>query len=208
MAEFLKKDEFFRSEFFSKCSKKSLEVSFYSSSSFYNQILTYNVFKNSEHFHDLLFSMCDRIGLNRLNMALPLRKWISRGMTGIFRSSKLFAKVMDKVVAGSVKVLVFVALSLVDVSRQKIADSDDAYDAVAKISSIETEEMEAKIITLALERWAKDQQRASSNTHHTDTFDSNPSQSFLGTGLQIRDNFAKPNFSLSNKIVVDDEDEL
>ena len=120
------------------------------------------------------------------------------------------AKVMDKVVAGSVKVLVFVALSLVDVSRQKIADSDDAFDAVAKISSIETEEMEAKIITLALERWAKDQQRASSNTHHTDfiTFDSVPSRSFLGAGLQIRDNYAKPNFSLSNKIVVDDEDEL
>ena len=153
--------------------------------------------------------MCDRIGLNRLNEALPLRKWISRGMTGIFRSSKLFAKVMDKVVAGSVKVLVFVALSLVDVSRKKIADSDDAFDAVAKISSIETEEMEAKIITLALERWAKDQQRASSNTHHTDiTFDSVPSRSFLGVGLQIRDNYAKPNFSLSNKIVVDDEDEL
>ena len=96
--------------------------------------------------------MCDRIGLNE---ALPLRKWISRGMTGIFASSPHFAKVMDKVVAGSVKVLVFVALSLVEASRQKIASCEDAYEAVAKISTVETEEAQARIVTVALEKWAK-----------------------------------------------------
>ena len=53
-------------------------------------------------------------------------------MTGIFHSQH-FVKVIDKVVAGSVKVLVFVAIALVEYSRHKISASENAYDAVARI---------------------------------------------------------------------------
>ena len=138
-------------------------------------------------------------------------------MTGIFHhSSQHLAKVMDKVVAGSVKVLVFVALSLVEASRHKIASSDNAYDAVTKMRP-ETEDAEARIITVALERWAKDQQRASSTHHHpavggaTSDARSHSIRSFgghdNGAALQFRDNYAQPNFSLSHKIVVADDEE-
>ena len=98
-----------------------------------------------------IFSSCDRIGLNE---ALPLRKWISRGMTGMFRSQHL-TKVLDKVVAGSLRVLVFLALALVEHSRLKIRESENAYEAVGKMTAAAataSEDTESRIISIALER--------------------------------------------------------
>lgn len=110
-----------------------------------------------------LNNACDRIGLNE---ALPLRKWISRGMTGMFRSQHL-TKVLDKVVAGSPRVLVFLALALVEHNRLKIRESENAYEAVGKMTAAAataSEDTESRIISIALERWSRDQQKASSTT--------------------------------------------
>ena len=154
-----------------------------------------------------------------MNDALPLRKWISRGMTGIFHSQH-FAKVIDKVVAGSVKVLVFVSLALVEHSRHKISTSENAYEAVARIkeAAAATEEAEMRIISVGLERWARDQQKASSNSLPQPQYGQSKSAAPAGDPAHtsaainassfqaVPGNYSQPNFPLSLKIVVEDDD--
>ena len=75
-------------------------------------------------------------------------------MTGMFRSQHL-TKVLDKVVAGSPRVLVFLALALVEHNRLKIRESENAYEAVGKMTAAAataSEDTESRIISIALER--------------------------------------------------------
>ena len=101
------------------------------------------------------FSLCDRVGLND---ALPLSKWISCGFTGVFQTPHLF-KILDKVVAGSTKVLVYLALTLVEYRYKEILQSENSYEAIGRITSHHYDSKDAEelaLIKTALDRWSKD----------------------------------------------------
>jgi len=129
-------------------------------------------------YHKEVYSVCGRIGLNEV---LPFAKWISRGFTGVFVSHHL-AKILDKVVSGSVKILAYLALVVVENGFRQIYDSENAYEALARITDFESanrqsqrfgpgqqhlpgnsnsfgssrEEIESRLIQAAIDRWARD----------------------------------------------------
>ena len=96
---------------------------------------------------------------------MPLGMWIKSGFTGIFHSHH-FVKILDKVIPGSIKILAFVALVLVEHKYQEILNCESGYDAIVKLTDI-PEEVEPSLIQSAIDRWSKDGHQLLAHHHKT-----------------------------------------
>lgn len=84
----------------------------------------------------------------------PLRTWLKDAFTSVFRTPAL-CKILDKVIAGSTKILVYLAVVHMDYKTSSLLQCSNSIDAVLNLSGI-SEEAENSIVQSALDRWAQD----------------------------------------------------
>ena len=77
-------------------------------------------------------SHLEKIGLNE---EIPLRLWFGRGFAGVLRISPL-QRIWDKLVCGAMKLLVFVALALVEVKKMGLLGCQTAKEAIRCLTSV------------------------------------------------------------------------
>ena len=80
----------------------------------------------------IYFSHLDKIGLNE---AIPLRTWFERGFAGILHKSAL-ERIWDKFLGGSVSLLVYVAVALVDTSKVALLGCQTTKEALRCLVSV------------------------------------------------------------------------
>ncbi len=84
---------------------------------------------------DKLYGHLEKIGLNE---EIPLKIWFSRGFAGVLATPSL-EKVWDKVISGSLKILVFVAVALVDCTKMALQGCQTSQEAVRCLISVKKE---------------------------------------------------------------------
>lgn len=84
-------------------------------------------------YHDILskeqsklYSHLAEIGLNE---DIPIKKWLCRGFAGVLHSTAL-EKIWDKVIGGSLKILVFVAVALIKTSKIALQGCQTSQEAI------------------------------------------------------------------------------
>uniref|UniRef100_A0A0K2TDW8 TBC1 domain family member 7 n=2 Tax=Lepeophtheirus salmonis TaxID=72036 RepID=A0A0K2TDW8_LEPSM len=107
--------------------------------------------KKLSNIHPKLYSYCEKIDL--LNN-LPIRVWISRAFAGVIHENVL-VKVWDKVIGGSMKILVFVAISIMELCNSRLQQSADWREGL-KIFDKLSEEDCSIIVQKAIDQWTKD----------------------------------------------------
>ena len=80
----------------------------------------------------IIFSHCENIGLNE---EIPLWAWFARGFSGVLHFSAL-EKIWDKVLGGSIKILVYVALTKVELSQNALLGCHTAAEAIRSLSKV------------------------------------------------------------------------
>ena len=80
----------------------------------------------------IIFSHCEKIGLNE---EIPLWAWFARGFSGVLHFSAL-EKIWDKVLGGSMKILVYVALTKVELSQNALLGCHTAAEAIRSLSKV------------------------------------------------------------------------
>lgn len=85
---------------------------------------------NDPTFHSR--SHLDKIGLND---AIPIRTWLCRGFAGILHPSGL-GKIWDKLLGGSVSLLIYVAVALVDTSKVALLGCQTTREAMRCLVSV------------------------------------------------------------------------
>ena len=83
-------------------------------------------------YNGKLYSHLEEIGLNH---DLPLRKWLLQGFAGVLYAHAL-QKVWDKVVGGSLVVLVYVAVSIVDTAKNTLLGLQTSKEALKCLESV------------------------------------------------------------------------
>jgi hypothetical protein len=79
-----------------------------------------------------LYSHIDKIGLST---EIPLDTWFLRGFAGILHELAL-ERIWDKVVAGSLVILVYVAVALVETSKMALMQCQTANEAIRCLVSV------------------------------------------------------------------------
>ena len=79
-----------------------------------------------------MHSHLEKIGLNE---EIPLRSWFGRGFAGVLRISAL-ERLWDKLVCGAMKLLVYVALALVEVKKMALLGCQTAKEAIRCLTSV------------------------------------------------------------------------
>jgi hypothetical protein len=79
-----------------------------------------------------LYGHLEKIGLNE---EIPLKSWICRGFAGVLNTSAL-EKIWDKVIGGSLKILVFVALALIESSKMALQGCQTSQEAIRCLVSV------------------------------------------------------------------------
>lgn len=97
-----------------------------------------------------LYSHCEKIGLNE---EIPLWTWFSKGFAGVLHISAL-EKIWDKVIGGSIKILVYVALTKVELAQNVLLGCHTANEAIRSLNK--TSEEDVVIAQKAIESWNKD----------------------------------------------------
>ena len=80
----------------------------------------------------LLYSHLSKIGLME---DIPLKTWFKRGFAGVLHSSAL-EKLWDKVIGGSLKIMVFVALSLIESSKMALQGCQTSQEAIRCLKTV------------------------------------------------------------------------
>lgn len=146
-----------------------------------------------------LYSHMEKIGLNE---QIPLKTWICRGFAGILHPTAL-EKIWDKVIGGSLKVLVFVALSLVECTKMSLLGCHTAQEAIRYLVST-SEETDDVIAQKGIELWVIDGSHLMPGDHKKDR----PLSASLEVQQPIMDdqgsNLA---FPMATEIKVADEDD-
>lgn len=111
----------------------------------------------------------DKIGLNA---ELPIHSWICRGFAGVLHESAL-EKIWDKVIGGSMVVLVYVATALVETSKMALLGCQTPKEAIRCLVSVieikqilqidinllcfqTSEETDELIVQKSIELWAQE----------------------------------------------------
>ena len=83
-------------------------------------------------FLSAIHSHCEKIGLNE---EIPLWAWFARGFAGVLHFSAL-EKIWDKVIGGSIKILVYVALTRVELSQNALLGCHTANEAIRCLTKV------------------------------------------------------------------------
>ena len=78
------------------------------------------------------YSHCEKIGLNE---EIPLWTWFSKGFAGVLHISAL-EKIWDKVIGGSIKILVYVALTKVELAQNVLLGCHTANEAIRSLNKV------------------------------------------------------------------------
>ena len=92
-----------------------------------------SVFDEDTFFNSCLhYTHMEKIGLNA---EMPIRTWFSRGFAGVLNEVSL-QRIWDKVVGGSLIILVYVAVALVETSKMALMQCQTPKEGVRCLVSV------------------------------------------------------------------------
>lgn len=119
-------------EVFYLCKGLTDQIRKFSDEAFSDAIRAFHEILSKDPNTTLLYSHLSKIGLTE---DIPLKTWFSRGFAGVLNSSAL-EKIWDKVIGGSLKILVFAAVSLVETSKMALQGCQTSQEAIRCLKTV------------------------------------------------------------------------
>lgn len=146
-----------------------------------------------------IYPHLDKIGLTQGTE--PFRTWFSRGFAGVLNTPAL-EKIWDKVIGGSLKILVFAAVALIESCKMALLTCQTSQEAVRCLTAT-SEETDEMIAQTAIEMWIDDgcqiyfeKQIKSNDVKGENTLSSHPTPISNNETIDL----IEPNFAMSTMI--------
>ena len=104
----------------------------FSDEAFNEAVKTFHDILSKDPNTSMLYSHLSKIGLTE---EIPLKTWFSRGFAGVLNTSAL-EKIWDKLIGGSLKILVFAAVSLVETSKMALQGCQTSQEAIRCLKTV------------------------------------------------------------------------
>merc|ERR1739848_397183 len=138
--------------YLSKGLADSLRLRFSSSEVITEAIQSFLNILSSNQGTSNIYSHLDKIGLNQGTE--PFRTWFCRGFAGVLNTPAI-EKIWDKVIGGSLKILVFAAVSLIESCKMALLTCQTSQEAIRCLTAT-SEETDEMIAQTAIEMWIDD----------------------------------------------------